>query len=256
MDPIDRVFDRLDDWRHLPSYQLERRADIFFSLYLPEVLEHALGMPFDERLVPEFPVVKGALPSADGPDNRTFKIDYLARSKDGGTLVFVELKTDNGSIGSEQVKYLSDARDVGMDLLLGALGEVVSKSRARAKYLYLLNLLSDVGLGSVSGYQTFEVACSIPRPEIVYVRPAPPKKPDSAITAAKKTVYFAEFAAVVASHTDPVSQRFARSLRTWAVSTAGDGHRTSASPDATARCGRVTPQPAQVMRGAFDGTQA
>ena len=36
---IDRLFDRMDRWRHLPSYQLERRADLFFSLYLPEVLQ-------------------------------------------------------------------------------------------------------------------------------------------------------------------------------------------------------------------------
>ena len=39
MRSIDTLFDRMDAWRHLPSYQLERRADLFFSLYLPEVLE-------------------------------------------------------------------------------------------------------------------------------------------------------------------------------------------------------------------------
>ena len=35
---IKRVFKLLDDWRHLPGYQFERRADIFFALFLPEVL--------------------------------------------------------------------------------------------------------------------------------------------------------------------------------------------------------------------------
>jgi len=38
MNRIDAIFDRMDVWRHLPSYQLERRADLFFALYLPEVL--------------------------------------------------------------------------------------------------------------------------------------------------------------------------------------------------------------------------
>lgn len=38
MDRICALFDRMDNWRHLPSYQLERRADLIFSLYLPEVL--------------------------------------------------------------------------------------------------------------------------------------------------------------------------------------------------------------------------
>ena len=37
---IDRIFDLLDGWRHLPAYQLERRADIFFGLFLPDVLDH------------------------------------------------------------------------------------------------------------------------------------------------------------------------------------------------------------------------
>ena len=33
-----QLFDRLDEWRDFPNYQLERRADIFFSLYLVEAL--------------------------------------------------------------------------------------------------------------------------------------------------------------------------------------------------------------------------
>jgi len=31
---INELFDLLDDWRNLPSYQLERRADIFFAIHL------------------------------------------------------------------------------------------------------------------------------------------------------------------------------------------------------------------------------
>lgn len=38
MKQIDTLFDRMDAWRHFPNYQLERRADIFFALYLPEGL--------------------------------------------------------------------------------------------------------------------------------------------------------------------------------------------------------------------------
>lgn len=34
MDPITQLFDRMDDWRHFPNYQLERRADIFFCSLL------------------------------------------------------------------------------------------------------------------------------------------------------------------------------------------------------------------------------
>jgi len=42
MKQIDTLFNRMDAWRHFPNYQLERRADIFFALYLPEVLEAKL----------------------------------------------------------------------------------------------------------------------------------------------------------------------------------------------------------------------
>ena len=31
---VNILFERLENWRHLPNYQLERRTDIFFSLYL------------------------------------------------------------------------------------------------------------------------------------------------------------------------------------------------------------------------------
>jgi hypothetical protein len=37
--PLDSVFAHLDRWRHLPNYQLERRADIFFSVYSWSVVD-------------------------------------------------------------------------------------------------------------------------------------------------------------------------------------------------------------------------
>jgi len=36
---IDKLFNQLDDWRHLPAYQLERRADIFFAIYLIDIFK-------------------------------------------------------------------------------------------------------------------------------------------------------------------------------------------------------------------------
>ena len=43
MTELGAVLELLDRWRHLPSYQLERRADVFFALYLPGIVNHALG---------------------------------------------------------------------------------------------------------------------------------------------------------------------------------------------------------------------
>ena len=44
---INQLFNNLDTWRHLPNYQLERRADIFFSLYLAEVLQAQKDLGLD-----------------------------------------------------------------------------------------------------------------------------------------------------------------------------------------------------------------
>ena len=41
---IDGVFELLDKWRHLPGYQLERRADIYFAMFLPDVLRETVGL--------------------------------------------------------------------------------------------------------------------------------------------------------------------------------------------------------------------
>jgi hypothetical protein len=98
---INQIFNNLDDWRHLPAYQLERRADIFFSLYLPEVLfkTKALGLAEIPILIPEFPCRLETVHSIGG--NQSFKVDYLAIAKAANgkpaQSVFVELKTEIGS---------------------------------------------------------------------------------------------------------------------------------------------------------------
>lgn len=39
---VERAFELLDRWRHLPAYQLERRADIFFALFFAGSVGRAL----------------------------------------------------------------------------------------------------------------------------------------------------------------------------------------------------------------------
>ena len=87
---ICRIFDTLNDWRHLPAYQLERRVDLFFAIYLPYALEARRCVKIKEGLVPEFPIKKKG-------NNRSEKADYLAISKDGDCIFLIELKTDMNS---------------------------------------------------------------------------------------------------------------------------------------------------------------
>src|SRR5215203_3491788 len=93
-DLIDNLFSKLDNWSKLPAYQLERRADIFFALYLEKVLELKTGVKID-KIIPEFPVRKADIDPKG--NNQSFKIDYIAISKTNKTIYFIELKTSQKS---------------------------------------------------------------------------------------------------------------------------------------------------------------
>ena len=97
------IFDLLDRWRHLPAYQLERRADIFFALYLPGIIEHALGVKVDPRVIPEFPIKRE-------DSRKSKKVDYFLISEDRSRALLVELKTDMGSRREDQDDYLTLVR--------------------------------------------------------------------------------------------------------------------------------------------------
>ena len=92
---IDRVFDTLEEWRRLPSYQLERRADIFFAMFLTDALEKHIKTELERFVIPELPLRKGTLRTNKGSNdlNRSVKLDYVVFSKDYKRVFFVELKT-------------------------------------------------------------------------------------------------------------------------------------------------------------------
>jgi hypothetical protein len=230
VDPTVQAFDRLDDWRHFPDYQLERRSDIFFSLYLAEALEAKLGYGVSQELVPEFPVRIGSIFSdlrARGrKKNHSKKIDYLALSADGQTPILVELKTDAASRRAVQDEYLLAAQSVGFPALLEGLLDLFRASTAKRKYFCLLQQLQRMGLltlppalvdimaaeslrgARLASRSAHVTSTPLAQPRIVYVQPFG-DGPDC--------IGFQSFAEVVERHLDPVSQRFAASLREWAT---------------------------------------
>lgn len=220
---IEELFGKLDRWRHLPAYQLERRADIFFSLYLHEVLEWKLGrMP--QHIIPEFPV-RASIEDPASKSNLSDKIDYLAVMHDPAGLVFVELKTDSASIRSEQIEYLLAARAAQKKdkwALLSGLQKISAATSAKKKYRWLLKELSEAGLIDLSPKGTFEPRKDLPDPleaEIVFIKPnADP------VGHGISVIPFDEVAEIVATHGDDLSIRFAQSLREWAGVKAGYSH--------------------------------
>ena len=136
---IERVFDSLNRWRHLPAYQLERRADIYFALFLPEVLSKHLEINISPTLIPEFPIKHDR-------DNTSSKADYLALSEDGEHAFLLELKTDMASRRENQDCSLRQAAKRGLRCLVADVLKICSATDEKAKYVHLLEHLSQLGL--------------------------------------------------------------------------------------------------------------
>src|SRR5688500_7039898 len=105
---IEQLFRHLDRWRHLPNYQLERRADIFFSLYLPELVAEKVGRPICPTVVPELPILCSLIWS-DRQGMKSVKADYLMIAEDRSEAYLIELKTDVNSRREVQDHYLQKA---------------------------------------------------------------------------------------------------------------------------------------------------
>ena len=247
---VESIFELLDKWRHLPAYQLERRADIFFALFLPDVLNHHLrkrkrGIEIDRRLIPEFPLKR------PGPkNNRSKKADYLALSTDRKHAFLIELKTDRASLDKKQLCYLKGAVCRGMHELLCGLKCIVrapsivkntkDAAKKRRKYFHLLKALNDLRLVRLppslkemifspsrepfkpelykSIVEKIEIVDPAPDSlEIIYVLPY---VLSTAATADFESIDFRIFAETVKDRGE-IGRVFADSLQSWAEIEAG-----------------------------------
>ncbi len=199
---IETVFNTLDKWRHLPKYQLERRADIFFALFLTDVLENHCGTKFERLVIPEFPLRHGTLGTNKGRvgPNQSVNVDYAAFSKDYNKVFFIELKTDMKSIRPAQDRYLNEAAKKEFKELVEGVCLIRKHGKQPKKYERLLELLSEVPVDAVEH-----------KPQIVYIQPKYSKQnhQDHATY-----IYFEEFADVVKTRGD-IGKRFEQSLKSW-----------------------------------------
>ena len=145
MDPLEIVFRHLDVWRHLPNYQLERRADIFFSVYLKGVVEEFVGVELDDEVLPELPL-KRDLIGPELPTNKSVKVDYALFAKDRSRVFFVELKTDGASRRDAQDGYLEVARRLGFRRIVEGVRAILLNATAHQKYHRLRRVLGAAGL--------------------------------------------------------------------------------------------------------------
>ena len=132
-DKVEKIFNLLTKWYKYPKYQLERRLDIFFTIYLPEILKkEGINVELDD-IFPEFPLKKEN-------NNQSENADYaIFENKDDETnLYLVELKTEMNSISLTQTDYYKKAQKKNLIDLLGEIIEIQKHSRQRDKYEKLL----------------------------------------------------------------------------------------------------------------------
>ena len=207
---INKIFDTLDNWRNLPAYQLERRADIFFSIYLKEIIKHRFGDEIDDAIIPEFPIRKGTIyPDIEKKTrNLSFKVDYLAFSKSSETLYLIELKTDKNSISSEQIQYLNKAKDANIKALIDGVLAIKDKTNSKIKYSYLLNELSKIGWVDVNTLEN--TSTDFKNVKVVFLAPNDEKKDIEVIG-------FDEIITILSVYADDFTNRFVKSLKQWKV---------------------------------------
>lgn len=211
---INKLFDLLDDWRNLPGYQLERRADIFFAIYLDKIIERKFGAKID-LVIPEFPIRKDNLPNHSRfnkkplkKPNQSFQIDYLLYSKSDIPQVFlVELKTDKNSRNEKQDWYLEEASKIKVKGLVEGLIKIHSATNQKLKYDNLLDKIEKIGWIK-RGNKTIKNLNIEIEPSILYIQPTNEESIDSVIS-------FDDIIIALSDSNDPVTKRFIESLEKW-----------------------------------------
>jgi hypothetical protein len=204
---IYELFDLLDKWRYFPAYQLERRADIFFALYLKQIFNSKYGILID-YIIPEFPLRIGEI--IDKEVNESFKIDYLCVSQVHQKVYLVELKTDSLSRRSKQDWYLGRAREINTAGLVNGLIKIYKATNQKNKYMNLLREVERIGWITVDNHQIINT--SKPNDiQILYIQPE--KHPDDT----EEVITFDDIISILKTNTDDVSSRFIQSLERWKI---------------------------------------
>ena len=137
---IDQLFYNLGIWKQLPKYQAERRLDVFFGLYMEDILKECRSNLFEEEdqliLVPEFPLQKNK------SNNECTNIDYLVFNVTKKCVHAIELKTDTNSVNDDQIDYYRRFKDETSLNDLYTFATNPRKGRSKKKYGFLANYIT------------------------------------------------------------------------------------------------------------------
>lgn len=136
-DKINQLFDNLEGWKNLPKYQLERRLDIFFTVYLKEIVEDNFSekIKLFDLIIPEFPLKKD--------NNQSVNVDYVMFSENFLNCFFIELKTDMSSKNLKQDDYLLKNSQKSFSKHFFNISDIHEKSKHKDKYQSLLDIFKN-----------------------------------------------------------------------------------------------------------------
>lgn len=206
MSHIQKIFDLLDDWRNLPAYQLERRSDIFFAIYLNRIIKSRFGFDID-FIIPEFPVRIGQISEKHSIVNQSFKIDFLLFDSKAKKVFLLELKTDQNSRREKQDWYLERAASIGIDGLVEGLIKIYQATNQKIKFGNLIEKIEKIGWIAREGDKLINQNVGL-RPEIIYLQPINEKNEANIIS-------FNDVISELKSNSDPFADRFVVSLEKW-----------------------------------------
>nr|WP_319270747.1 hypothetical protein [uncultured Draconibacterium sp.] len=207
---INKIFDLLDDWRNLPAYQLERRADIFFAIHLETIIEKILKTKID-LIIPEFPIRVGEISKKHPELNKSFKIDYLTFSRTENKVFLIELKTDQLSRREKQDWYLERAANIKVKGIIDGLIKIYSATAQKTKYNHLLDKIEEIGWIERRNKLIINLNVDI-EPRVIYIQPLNEKKEPSVIS-------FDDIIRNLSDSNDLVTRRFLESLKKWKIDT-------------------------------------
>ena len=224
VEAYDAVLSQLDQWRHFPDYQLERRTDIYFAIYLRSFLQLHAATVLQSTVIPEFPI-KRDLIWQDPPTHKSVKVDYVLFSEDKSKVFFVELKTDNASRRPAQDDYLATARRIGFRAILEGLLKIITHTTSHQKYYHLLSALSNAGFISLPRelgaalfaasptphthlYERIKLVPLTPSIQVLYLQPVIEE-------GLEDHVDFETFATFLEARDDGFASSFASYLRRW-----------------------------------------
>lgn len=203
---INEIFDRLDEWRNFPAYLLEGRTDIFFGIYLPNIIKHKYGSTVD-TIIPEFPIKAGSIFNADHVQStHPLKVDFLAICESEKLVYMISLKTDVNTLRPLQYNHLSRAKQHTIKDIVDGILDIQQASMLKKKYNNLLHKLHEVGWLDESLTKNTAGQYDI---KLVYIQPTDNSGLNEVITFDNIIEYLAE-------KDDFFTRRFCQSLSSWA----------------------------------------